>query len=219
MGTSLVLPCTSGHTEFQMTFRDCSRGTNDDYSIVCTVTRSDCSFLCIITRQIARLVKQGNSSQRSCRPNAPHIQVFMLHSQLGISFRGTFHRCSFRWPDAPGEEPTSSVGNRAPCNFKNPSGTFKELCQLFSRLHFLSRRESKGRNLVLRPLAGFICQLEVHLLVHTLSLPLHVQRHGVSSSSMGTTFAAPSKFPRSTSRTSHPSRLSPEVVLHVEHSR
>ena len=57
-------------------------------------------------------------------------------------------------------------------------------------------------------------------LVHILQLPLHVQRHGVPSSPMGTMFAsAPSKFPRSTSRTSHPSRQSPEEVLHVEHSQ
>ena len=52
------------------------------------------------------------------------------------------------------------------------------------------------------------------------SWPTSFQRHGVSSSPMGTMFAsAPSKFSHSTSRTSHPSRLSPEVVLHVEHSQ
>ena len=57
-------------------------------------------------------------------------------------------------------------------------------------------------------------------LVHAFQLPLHFQRHGVSSSPMETMFTStPSKLPRSTSRTSHPSRLSPEVVLHVEHSQ
>ena len=91
------------------------------------------------------------------------------------------------------------------------SFTHEKLCHLFSRLHFLSRHESKVRTLVLRALSGFINQPETDLMVHALQLPLH--------SPMGTMFAsAPSKVPRSTSRTSHPSRLSPEVVLHVEHS-
>ena len=40
---------------------------------------------------------------------------------------------------------------------------------------------------------------------------------GVSSSPMGTTL--PSKLPRSTRRTSYPSRLSRDVVLQVEHSQ
>ena len=81
------------------------------------------------------------------------------------------------------------------------------------------RHDSKGCNLVLRALPGFIDQLEIHLVVHILELPLHVQRHDVSSSPMGTMFAsAPSKLTQSRSRTSHPSKLSPEVVLHVKHS-
>ena len=96
----------------------------------------------------------------------------------------------------------------------------EKLRHLFSRIHLMSRHDSKGRNLVLKALSRFIGQLEIHLLVHLPQLPLHVQRHGVSSSPMGTMFAsAPSKLSRSTSRTSHPSRLSPEVVLHVEHSQ
>ena len=176
----------------------------NDYSRVCTATRSDCSFLCIFIRQVARLVKQSNSSQGSCRPNA---------SLLTGSFdSGTFHHYFFQWPDAPGEGPTSSVGNRVPTiekSFRN---------HLFPRFDFLPRHESKGRDLVLRALSGFISQLKTDLLVHALQLPLHFWRHGVSSSPMGTMFAsAPSKFTQSTSRTSHPSMLSPEVVLHVEH--
>ena len=79
-GTSLVLPDTQGHTEFHVIFRGCSGDANDDYSRVHTATRSDCSFLCIIIRQIARLVNRSNSSQKSCRPNAPHIQILVLHS-------------------------------------------------------------------------------------------------------------------------------------------
>ena len=63
-------------------------------------------------------------------------------------------------------------------------------------------------------LSGLINQLEAGLLVLAFQMPQHVQRHGVSSSPMGTMFAStPSKLTRSTSRTSHPSRLSPEVVL------
>ena len=63
-------------------------------------------------------------------------------------------------------------------------------------------------------------QPDAGLLVLAFQLPLHFQRHGVSSSPMGTMFAStPSKLPRSTRRTSHPSRLSPDVVLHVEHSQ
>ena len=53
---------------------------------------------------------------------------------------------------------------------KNPSGMLKRLCHLFSRLHFLSRHESKGRNLALRALSGFIHQLETGLLVHAFQL-------------------------------------------------
>ena len=84
----------------------------------------------------------------------------------------------------------------------------------------MSGHESKGHNLVLRALSGFIDQLETSLLVHILQLPSHVQRHGVSSSPMGNMFAsAPSKLPRSTSRTSYPSRLGGEVVMHVEPSQ
>ena len=79
-GTSLVLPCTQGHTEFQMTFRGCSVNAKNDDSRIRTATRSNCSFLCLFIRQVARLVKQGNSSQRSCRPNASHIQILKLRS-------------------------------------------------------------------------------------------------------------------------------------------
>ena len=79
-GTSFMLPGTQRHAEFEVALRGCSRDANDDYSRVHTATRSECSFLCIFIRQFARLVKQGNSSQRSCRPNAPHIQILVLHS-------------------------------------------------------------------------------------------------------------------------------------------
>ena len=95
---------------------------------------------------------------------------------------------------------------------EKPFRNVERLCHLFSRFHFLSRHKSKGRNMVLRPLSGFINQLEAGLLVHALHLPLHLQRLGVSSSPMETMFAsAPSKLPQSASRTSHPTRLSPQV--------
>ena len=87
---SFVSPGAQRHEEFEVALRGCSRDANDDDSRVHAATRCDCSFLCFIIRQVARLVKQGNSSQRSCRTNAPHIQVFVLHSQLGISFRAHF---------------------------------------------------------------------------------------------------------------------------------
>ena len=93
-----------------------------------------------------------------------------------------------------------------------PFRDVERLCHLFSRFHLVSRHESMGRNLVFRPLSGFINQLETKLLVHALQLPLHLERHGVSLSPMGTMFAsAPSKLPRSTCRTSHQSGLSPEM--------
>ena len=52
-----------------------------------------------------------------------------------------------------------------------PFRNVERLRYLFSRFHFLSRHDSKGRNLVLRPLSGFINQLEAGLLVHALQLP------------------------------------------------
>ena len=103
---------------------------------------------------------------------------------------------------------------------EKPFRNDERICYLFSRFHFLSRHESKDRNLVYRPLSGFINQIEASLLVHALQLPLHLQRHGVSSSPMETMFAsAPSKLSRSASQKPHPSRLSPSVVLLVEHSQ
>ena len=59
-GTSLVLPCTQGHAKFEMTFRGCLRNAKNDYSRIRTATRSNCSFLCLFIRQVARLVFQGN---------------------------------------------------------------------------------------------------------------------------------------------------------------
>ena len=167
-----------------MALRSCSRDANDDVSRVCTATRSDCSFLCIIIRQVARLVKQGNSSQRSGRPNVLHILVFVLHFLLGNSFRAHFIDISFNGQTYPARYRLCRLGIKHHAienNFRN----VKKLCHLFSRLHFLSRRESKGRNLVLRPLSDFINQLKLHLLVHIHQLLLHVQRHGVSWSPMG----------------------------------
>ena len=99
-GTSLVLPCTQGHTEFQITFRGCSGNAKNDYSRIRTATR----------RQTRQLLAKVVSSRR------------FLTSGFRVAFStwdfvsGTFHRYSFQWPDAPGEKPTSSVGNRAPCN-------------------------------------------------------------------------------------------------------
>ena len=165
-----------------------------DDSRVCTATRSDCSFLCIIIHQIARFVKQSNSSQRSCRPNAPHIRVFVLHSQLGISFRAHFIDISFNGQTYPARDRLCRLGIEHHA-IEKPFRNVEKPRHLFSRFHFMPRHDSKGRNLVLQPLSDFKNQLEVHLLVHILQLPLHVQRHGVSSSPMGTTFAsAPSKL-------------------------
>ena len=114
--TSIVLPCTQRHAEFEVALRCCSGDANDDYSKIHTATRSNCSFLCIFVRQVARLVKQGNSSQRSCRPNDSSHPGSRVAFLTGDFDSGTFHRYSFQWPDAPGEEPTSSVGHRAPSN-------------------------------------------------------------------------------------------------------
>ena len=188
---------------------------NDDYSRIRTATRSNCSFLCLFIRQVARFVKQGNSSHRSCRPNASNIQIL----RLVVLFRAHFIDIPSDGQTHPARDRLRWLGiehHTLEKSFRN----VERLRHLLSRFHFLSRHDSKGRNLVLRALSGFIDQLEVHLLVHDLQLPLHVQGHGVSSSPTGTMFAsAPSKLLRSTSRTTHPSRLSPEVVLHVEHSQ
>ena len=67
-GTTFVLPGTQRHAEFEVALRGCSRDAKDDYSRVHTATRSDCSFLCIFIRQLARLVKQGNSPQKVVSP-------------------------------------------------------------------------------------------------------------------------------------------------------
>ena len=211
-GTSLVLPCTQGH-------RGCSVNAKNDYSRIRTTTRSNCGFLCLFIRQVARFVKQGNSSQRSCRSNASHIQILRLRSWLVVLFRAHFIDFSFDGQTHPARDRLRRLGiehHAIKKSFRN----VERLRHLFSRFHFMSRHDAKCRNLVLKALSGFIGQLEIHLLVHLPQLPLHVQRHGVSSSPMRTMFAsAPSKLSQSTSRTSHPSRLSPEVVLHVEHSQ
>ena len=59
-----------------MALRSCSRNANDDDSRVHTAARSDCSFLCDIIRQAARLVKTRQllakvvSLQRSSHPDS-----------------------------------------------------------------------------------------------------------------------------------------------------
>ena len=160
-GTSFVLPGTQRHAEFEMALRGCSRDANDDYSRVCTATRSDCIFLCISIRQVARLVKQGNSSQKVVSSTVPLIQILVLHSQLGISFRAQFIDISFNGQAHPARDRLRRLGIEHHA-IEKPFRNVKKLCHLFSRLHFLSRHKSKGRNLVLRPLSDFINQLEVH---------------------------------------------------------
>ena len=145
-----------------MALRGCSRDANDDYSRVCTATRSDCIFLCISIRQVARLVKQGNSSQKVVSSTVPLIQILVLHSQLGISFRAQFIDISFNGQAHPARDRLRRLGIEHHA-IEKPFRNVKKLCHLFSRLHFLSRHKSKGRNLVLRPLSDFINQLEVHL--------------------------------------------------------
>ena len=85
-GTSLVLPHKQGHTKFQLTFRGCSGGAKNDHSRIRTATRSNCGFLCLFIRQVAR------------RFSHPDSQVAFL---TGDFVSGTFHRYSFRRPDAP----------------------------------------------------------------------------------------------------------------------
>ena len=97
---------------------------------------------------------------------------------------GTFHRYSFRWPgtrrgtDFDGwESSTTQLETLQEC---------ERLCHLFSRFHFLSRHESKSRNLVLRPLSGFIKQLETDLLVHAPQLPRYLVAPNVNHVRVGT---------------------------------
>ena len=116
-GTSFVLPGTQRQAEFEVALRCCSRDANDDDSRIHTATRSDCSFLCIIirsrtSRQTRQLLAKVVSFQHSSHPDS---QIAFL---TGVLVLGTFHRYFCQWPDAPGEGPTSSVGNRAPCNLK-----------------------------------------------------------------------------------------------------
>ena len=117
------MPCTQSHAEFEVALRGCSRDANDDHSRIRTATRSNCSFLCIFIRQVARLVQTRQLlakvvlSQRSSHPGS---RVAFL---TGDFDPGTFHRYSFQWPDAPGEDPTLSVGSPVPRNQKNPSRT------------------------------------------------------------------------------------------------
>ena len=57
---------------------------------------------------------------------------------------------------------------------KKPIRNVERLCHLFSRFHFLSQHESKGRNLVLRPLSRFIKSIGDRPPVHALHLSLHL---------------------------------------------
>ena len=142
----------------------------NDYSRFRTATRSNCSFLCLFTRQIARLGKQANSSQRSCRPNAPHIQVLVLLAQLWISFRAQFIDISFNGETHPARDRRRRLG----VQYHSIEGTLKRSVTCSPRLHFLSQHKS-NRNLVLWPLSGFINRLETDLLVHALQLHLHLK--------------------------------------------
>ena len=86
---------------------------------------------------------------------------------------------------------------------ENPFWNAERLRHLFSRFPFVSRHKSKGRNLALKALSGFINQPE------PFSCPafLNVSRRHPRSS----------PGPQVEHRT-RPS-LSPEVVLHIEHSQ
>ena len=123
--TSFVLPCTQGHTEFRMTFRGCSENAKNDYSRIRTATRSNCTFLCLFIRQVARHVKQSNSSRISYLPNAPHIHVFVLHSQFGISFQAHFIDISFNGQTHPARDRLCRLESTIMHFLKKTSGALK----------------------------------------------------------------------------------------------
>ena len=140
----------------------------------------------------------GNSSQRSCRPqrsSRPCFRVAILTEDL----------CSFRWSDALGEHRLRRLGVQYHA-IEKPFRNVERLRHLFSRFHFVY--ESKGRKLVLRPLSGFINQLEAGVLVHALELLLHLWGT-VSRRSQWKPCSRrhPRNSPWSASRTSHASRL------------
>ena len=94
--------------------------SNDDYSRIHTATRSNCSFLCIFIRQVARLVKQGNSSQGSCRPNTPHVR------NLDWGFRFGHISSIFLSTDRRTRRGTDFAGwGSSTTQLKNPSGMLK----------------------------------------------------------------------------------------------
>ena len=156
-GTSLVLPCTQRHKEFQMTFRGCSGNAKNGYSRIRTATRSNCGFLCLFIRQVApsRQTRQLLAkvvfvpTLLTCRFSCCNLDWGFRSGHISSIFLSMARRTS--------EEQTSSVGSPVPRNEK-PFRNVERLCYLFSRFHFLYRHESQGRNLVLRPLSGFITQ-------------------------------------------------------------
>ena len=150
--TSLVLPSTQGHTEFQLTFRGCSRDAKHDYSrftLQHARTVASCASSSVkshvssnkATPRKGRVVPTPPTSRFSCcnidwEARFGHISSIFL-SMARRTQRGT---------DFVGWEPSTM-------QLKNPSGMLKKLCHLFSRLHFLSR-------LVLQPLSGLINRQE-----------------------------------------------------------
>ena len=94
------------------------------------------------------------------------------------------------------------------------------LRQFFSRFHPVSRHESKDWNPLLGALHSVLDQLEASLLVHENSaVPALSKARGLVLPNQKKMIAStPSKLPRS-KRTSHPSRLSPYVVVHLDLSQ
>ena len=82
----------------------------NDYSRIRTATRSNCGFLCLFIRQVARFVKLGNSSQRSCRSNASNIQILRLRSWLVVLFRAHFIDFSFDGQTHPARDRLRRLG-------------------------------------------------------------------------------------------------------------
>ena len=170
-GTSHVLPGTQHHAESKAALRGCLVDAHNENFRIRAGTRSDCGFLCICVGQVALLVNQGNSSQRSCRLNAPQIQIFALCFWLGCPIWA-------HWKDG-----LRQLGfERHP--IKNPLRNAEGLRHLFSQFRSLARHESTGCNLTSKALSDLTNQLEAGLLAHAFQLPLRVQRHGVSSSPM-----------------------------------
>ena len=151
--TSLVLPCTQSHTEFQIeTVRGIPRMIIPGFTLRHARTVASCA---------SSSVKSHVSSNKAT-PRKGRVVPTLLTSRfsccnLDWGFRFGHISSIFLSMARRTQRGTDFVGwESSTTQLKTPFRNVERLCHLFSRFHFLSRHESKGRTLVLRPLSGFI---------------------------------------------------------------